>query len=379
MSVKQKEPQARSWPTLYKKTSTGAIQYWTIATDGNEIVTRYGQLGGAEQSTSDLIKEGKNLGKKNETTAEEQAQSEAQSKWEKQKKRGYVETQEQAQAGETEHEGGINPMLAHKYSEQGHKIKYPAYAQPKLDGIRCIAVLSEGRCSLWTRTRKRITGVPHVERQLEHLFPGGSLVLDGELYNHALKRDFEKIVSLVRQEEPASGHEIVEYHVYDIASEGPFKVRSEWLGLHLHTARTTSIKLVQTVAVATEDELMDQFDAFLAQGYEGCMVRNASGDYLNKRSYDLQKVKEFEDAEFPIVGIKEGRGRLQGHVAAFVCQMKSGETFEAKMKGDTGRLKDFFENEKLWKGKQLTVKYQGLTGARGVPRFPVGVAIRDYE
>ena len=109
------------------------------------------------------------------------------------------------------------------------------------------------------------------------------------------------------------------------------------------------------------------------------MVRNVHSLYVNKRSYDLQKVKDFSDEDFVIVGVEEGRGKLAGHVGAFICKTDDGKQFLAKMSGETSRLKEYFENHSLWEGKKLTVQFQGLTGAEKVPRFPVGKAIRDYE
>lgn len=378
------------FPTLYKKTSTGAIQFWDVevhpcvgmGTDiPSEISTSYGQLGTDKvQTTFDVISEGKNPGKKNATTCHEQATKEAKSKWEKQKKKGYVESAAAAEADELDEliEGGIVPMLAHKFAEQAHKVKYPAAAQPKLDGIRCIAIVKDGECTLWSRTRKPITSVPHIIAEIEALFSNTDIILDGELYNHELKSDFEKIVSMVRQEEPAEGHEIVQYHIYDQACSGTFQERYSELAEILQLAEPYSLKLVSTVVVESEDAVMQRFDEARALGYEGVMIRNANSLYANKRSYDLQKVKEFDDAEFPIIGVEEGRGKLAGH-AIFVCKTDSGKEFLAKMKGETSKLKEYFENYDLWKNKKLTVQYQGLTGKEGVPRFPVGVSIRDYE
>lgn len=380
-------------PTLYKKTSTGAIQFWTIehyAADfspglGGYIKTVYGQVGtDSPQETVDFIAKGKNPGRKNETNAWQQAAIEAQAKWEKQKKKGYVDSVAAAEAGELDAiiEGGVVPMLAHSYAEQGHKITYPAYVQPKLDGIRCIAILKDGKCTLWTRTRKPITGVPHIARAIEKAIPPGQdVTFDGELYNHDFKANFEKIVSFVRQETPAPGHEVVQYHVYDMVEpESTFHQRairlrylkSDWFPNH-------EVVKVETVLVGDEAEAMVHFEFWRQQGYEGAMIRNSEGKYVNKRSYDLLKMKEFDDAEFDIIGVEEGRGKLSGHAGAFKCKDSRGVEFLAKMAGDTVRLKDYFENEALWQGKKLTVKYQGLTGANGVPRFPVGIAIRDYE
>lgn len=381
-----------SLPTLYKKTSTGAIQYWTISVEevagkykdspvAGQIKTEYGQVGtDSPQETLDTVWEGKNPGKKNATTAIEQAYKEAQAKWEKQKKKGYVESADGAAAGEVDEliEGGIVPMLAHKYSEQAHKIKYPAFVQPKLDGIRCIAIVKDGAATLWSRTRKPITSCPHIIQELEAAFENMDIILDGELYNHEMKSDFEKIVSLVRQEEPADGHEIVQYHVYDMVSDEAFKHRYAKLHRMFRMFEFYSLQLVQTEVTQTEDDVMNFFDKYRAQGYEGAMMRNVESNYVNKRSYDLQKVKEFDDAEYPIVGIEEGRGKLAG-AAIFVCKNEAGSEFKAKMKGDIEQLKKFFADSSLWTGKKLTVQYQGLTGKEKVPRFPVGVAIRDYE
>jgi len=374
-------------PILYKKTSTGAIQQWSIGIMGAEdlspevkIVTVHGQVDGKLQRTEDVISKGKNTGKKNATTPEQQAHAEAQAKWEKQKKKGYVETFEAAQAGEVDEiiEGGIVPMLAHKYSEHAHKIKYPCYVQPKLDGIRCIAVVKDGQCTLWTRTRKQITSMPHIVQELEAAFQDMDITLDGELYNHDFKSQFEKIVSMVRQDEPDPEHHNVQYHVYDVVNSLLFGHRFEGMKPLFSMFEFFSIKLVDTQKCNTEDDVMVFFDRYRAQGYEGAMLRNNGSLYVNKRSYDLQKVKEFDDAEFSIVGVEEGRGKLAGH-AIFVCKTDQGKEFLAKMKGDTSRLKDYFENHTLWKGKKLTVKYQGLTNKEQVPRFPVGVEIRDYE
>jgi ATP-dependent DNA ligase len=382
-------------PTLYKKTSTGAIQYWKIAVHQivpvaecpvpvGVIVTEHGQLGtDSPQTTEDTISEGKNIGKKNETTAVRQAELEAQAKWEKQKKKGYVESLEAAQKGEVDEiiEGGIVPMLAQSFADHGHKIKYPCYAQPKLDGIRCIAIVKDGKCTLWTRTRKPITSVPHIVEEIERVYGKLDIILDGELYNHSLKKDFEKIVSMVRQEEPAEGCEIVQYHIYDVVTDQTFGDRWENFLSRLPTPNEPPkyCFMVSTGMIHSEDQVQTVFEASVKMGFEGLMLRNKDAKYVNKRSYDLQKVKEFEDAEFDIVGVEEGRGKLAGKVGSFVCVMPNGKTFLAKMAGDTDRLREYFENPSLWQGKRLTVKYQGLTGKEGVPRFPVGVAIRDYE
>lgn len=413
----------KTLPKLYKKASGGAMQEWTIRTWDSTIVTRHGQVGGKIQETTDVVKKGKNLGKANATTAIEQAQLEAEARWTlKKTKNGYVEDVARAKGGETDHEGGIAPMLAKSFAKDGKKILFPCAVQPKLDGIRCVAVVHNGEVELWTRTRKPIVGLPHVRAALVAALPTGSHVLDGELYNHAMKNDFEKIVSAVRGGKDTEDSRSVEYHVYDFPSiKAPFSVRSAvgrvllcgtdlteneravvlraaeggginadtpLASVHAYIGRTPKIGhvegpivLVETYDVDDEVELMEAFQDAREEGYEGAMARNLAGEYAEgKRSADLQKIKEFEDAEFSVVGVEEGRGKLAGHVGAFVCKAPEGEEFRAKMMGSTERLKALFEGpESAWKGQKLTVRFQGWTTAKGVPRFPVGVSFRDYE
>lgn len=380
----------RRWPKLYKKTTTGAIQEWLISVlpfnDGTAVITtEFGQIDGAKQTAEDVVREGKNIGKKNETTPAEQACKEAQSKWEKQQKnKGYVGSIEAAQAEEINEDlvvGGIYPMLAQKYRDHAKKIYYPAAGQPKLDGIRCIAHVKNGKCRLWSRTRKEIHAVPHVAREIERLFPKGEWFLDGELYNHALKADFERLVSLVRRDEPSPECEVMQYHMYDIAFPGEtFRKRNLAIIMALDVFEGPIVKYVETVNLQSEDDMLCYFAEKLEEGFEGCMVRNWDGLYFGhptKRSNDLQKVKEMTDEEYPIVGVEAGRGKM-AECAIFVCQTKDGKRFNCKMKGSLDNLERYLKDRKLWEGKQLTVRYQNLS-ADGIPRFPVGIAVRDYE
>lgn len=375
----------KTLPTLYKLTSTGAIQLWTIAVDGNKIIVRHGQKDGKIQVGEEIIKEGKNVGRSNETTPAEQALAEATAKWEGKVKKGYVEDISRAAAGEKDIDGGYDCMLAHKFADHGHKIVYPAYEQPKLNGHRCEAIIDNGVATLWSRTRKPILSCPHIIEELQALYPTGYHEKDGELYNHAYKDKFEELASLIRQEVPAANCTEVQYHMYDNPTvDGGFEDRIEVLANEIHTYEKKNglfkyLKLVDTVLVEDEEQMMATFDSFLALGYEGGMARNAKGEYKGKRSYDLQKIKEFLDDDFQIVGIKEGRGSYVG-CGIFVCHSptapKGEDTFDVKMRGPKERLKDFLQDEKLWKGKALVVKYQYIS-KYGIPIFPVGERFSD--
>lgn len=362
-------------PTLYKRTSTGAIQQWTISTDGPVITKVYGQVGGALQTATDTIHEGKNLGRSNATTPTQQAEAEALSQWQRKREKHYQENVDLARLGTvdaTAIQGGVLPMLAHPYSKQGHKVTFPALVQPKFDGHRLIAVVEDGEATLWSRTQKPITGLPHVVAAIEALgLP--DCVLDGEAYNHEYHDRFEDLTSFIRSATPKAGAEVVQYHVYDVVRPEGFAARHAWLTANVASGDT--LRLVETVQVADENEMTEAFVQFLNERYEGLMIRTIAGKYEHKRSYGLQKVKTFDDAEFKITAVEEGRGRMTAR-AIFVCETATGESFRCKMAGSLDVLSDIFDDADEYVGQILTVKFQGLTDS-GVPRFPIGLRLRQ--
>jgi len=374
----------KNFSPLYSLNSNGSIQQWSISVENNRIIKEYGQIGGKMQTVTDIIRAGKNIGKSNETTPKEQAIAEATAQWEKKLKSGYSKTQKDAKAGKVDAKfvtGGIEPMLAHKFRDHEHMIDYPCYTQPKLDGIRCIAIIEMGVATLWTRTRKPITGVPHIIRALQRQYPQydndtpeDRTILDGELYNHAYKDRFEEIVSFCKQVTPKAGHEVVQYHVYDMVDGCLFSERTDNLK---NEEIDPPLIAVETTYTLDAQHLVEQFNKHRADGYEGTMVRNADSEYEHKRSYNLQKIKEFDDAEFLITGVNSGRGRM-ADCAIFTCANAAGDAFDCKMEGSLDVLKEILKNPKSVIGKMLTVRYQGFTNGK-MPRFPIGVSVRDYE
>ena len=367
----------KTFPKLFRKTATGAVDQWEINVSGSTITTRWGQIGGTVEETSDVIAKGKSLGRVNATTPKEQALLEAQSRWERKQKKDYTLKLADARAGKASAwvEGGMLPMLAHRFDEYGENLKYPCFAQPKLDGHRCIAMVDKkGRCTLWSRTRKPINSMPHIVAAIESL-GARDTVLDGELYNHAYRAKFETLTSFIRQDNPSEGGEVVQYHVYDAVRPGDFAARAKWLSELMGRRGSGPLVFVETVAIANEDALMAAFKRFVRQGYEGAIARNSAGPYVHKRSYDLLKIKQFNDAEFRISGVEEGRGKLAGH-GMFVCVTADGTEFRAKMKGELSELKKLLQHPDRYVGRMLTVQYHGLTAKSKVPRFPVALRVR---
>ena len=368
----------KTLPKLYKKTNTGKLQEWQVGVEGNIVYTWFGQVGGKIQETSDTIK-GKNIGKVNETTDEEQAEVKAKQMWVKKTKDRYVKSKAQAEKGESS-VVCFKPMLAHPIEKKEKYVTFPAIAQPKLDGLRCLTIIDDEGVRMFSRTGKPITTLPHIEEELTNLFfprENEPLYLDGELYNHDYKDDFNKIVSTIKRDKVHKDHKLIQYHVYDCPTDASYDQRMEII----HSQITKNGKYVQIVDwenVMDQNELTLYFRNCLEDGYEGAMYRDNTMHYEHKRSTALLKVKVMDDAEFEVTDVQEGNGKLQGKAGAFICVTHEGKPFKAKMKGALEDLTEYLENFDKYRGKQLTVQFQGLT-PDGVPRFPVGIRFREAE
>lgn len=380
-------------PTLYKLNSNSKLMQWDIEcdTDLGSITTTFGQVEGKLQSTTDIVSEGKNIGKSNETTILEQTELEAKAKWKHQIDiKGYVTEVAKALSGKDDRKG-FSPMLAKVYEDEIKKVKYISYLQPKLDGIRLLSIISssetneDSEVKLFSRNGKPVTSVPHIAKQVLEAFSVSDLALiDGELYSDDLKDNFEDLVSIAKKQKQVDKDEVLQYHIYDFAgtdlvfSERTAKLKSILVNSD-GSPKFSHLRYVQTIELFNQEEVKIQTDKFVEQGYEGGMVRSANSLYKSGRSSDLLKVKLFMDDEFEVVGIEEGNGKLIGHVGSFICRTKEGQEFGAKMTGKQSNLKDYFDNHSLWTGKFLTVRYFGLSKTNKVPRFPTGIILRDYE
>jgi DNA ligase-1 len=241
--------------------------------------------------------------------------------------------------------------------------------------------LEEGPC-LFSRQRKAYAHLEHIQAIVRKLPKG--LILDGELFT--TKAHFQTIVGLAKKktltEEDRVQHYLLELHCYDIVD--PVKPFTERYAILQDLFRThasvigSTLQLCPTKEVAKESELKPAHDAYVATGYEGLMIRNKTGLYaVGDRSNDLLKMKEFEDDEFKIIGFYEADGAEKGCVM-WRCVTPKGVEFGCRPEGTREDRQELFKHGSDYIGKLLTVKYQNLT-PDGVPRFPVGKTIRDYE
>jgi DNA ligase-1 len=366
----------RKLNTIYKKTKIGKVQEWTIEVEENRYRTISGQIDGIKTTSEWTVVEGKNTGRSNETSANEQAYKEAIAKRDLKLQRGYFEDISQINKKQY-----FEPMLATKWEDRKAKIKYPIFSQPKLDGIRCI-VTEEG---MFTRNGKEILSAPHIRESLEDLFKQDpDLILDGELYADKYANDFNKIVSLVKKTKPTKedleqSKLNIEYHIYDLPSLDANFIDRIWdLQSMEYSFIGTRCKLVPTYILYSEQEVQQKYEEYIEEGYEGQMLRT-DGLYENKRSKNLMKHKSFQDQEFTILGIFEGEGNKTGTVGYMTFEIE-GKPFKSNVKCTREEGAQIWNNREKLIGKTATVKYFELTPA-GIPRFPYVINIdrESYE
>ena len=408
-------------PILYKKDTTGKIRQWSVIAEGNKFWTEQGAIGGKIVVNKPTITSPKNIGKSNETTANEQAVAEAKAKWDKKKSGEYFESIESA----NNEKSFFKPMLADNFDNREKDLEYPVITQPKLDGIRCIVQKTKQGIEAFTRNGKKIDSIPHILDSLKEFFEKNPYaILDGELYNHDLRDNFNKITSLVRKQEPVRGKNdtdtsfdkkqqeflerckeakgIIEYWIYDapvIASisgttklvkdmisiddnvifreDDPFADRFNEIIMWFHK-KYDCIHVVPTFESEDKEHLDDYYGKYLDDGFEGQMVRASESPYENKRSKNLLKRKEFIDEEFEVLDIEEGAGNRTGTAKHLVCKNKDGKTFNSNIKGTFEYLEEILKNKKDYIGKLATIKFFQYTPDR-VPRFPYAIGFRDYE
>jgi len=395
------------FPRLQGEASTGKSKLWSIRVferQGTGVIeVSHGYLGGKIQVTEKVISTGKNIGKKNETSALQQAISEAKAAWTKKIESGYAETMlansvevdvfensddepsecvalpvKEVQRGKGVHDEAPFPMLAHDFHKRGKASVFPCFTQRKLDGTRCIAIPDKG---LFSRLRKAFPHMEHIKEEIDFLKEiDPMIILDGELYSTSLT--FQEIVGIVKRETLKKGDAEkqlqIKYHVYDvIIPDTTYEERYQVLQDIFEMFEFKHLVLVQTDLCESEEQMKEQHAQYVAEGYEGIMLRTKHGLYKNSRSVDLLKYKEFFDDEYEVVDFVEGTGLEDGCVI-WVCTTPEGKTFHCRPRGTREDRQQLFENGNKYVGKKLTVRFQELTDEK-IPRFPVGITFRDYE
>ncbi len=385
--------------TLYARTSTGATQEWTIIVDNNTYKTIYGQKDGQLVTTDPTVCIGKNIGKANETSPEQQALKEAKSIFKKKLKEGYKED-----INKIDEQDFFQPMLAKKFIDYQDKVVYPLVVEDKLNGIRCV-ITARGAFS---RTGEQFHCLDHILAELEPLFlEHPTLILDGELFNYTYKNKLNAIASLVSvnrkisdvtDEDRTRAKEIVQFHIYDgfnIVDKGYDLDVSQHSSLLARKTGLTYVvenyNLVYTIFhpfdyVDSYVQIVELMRKVREENREGLVLKNPDAPYECKRSKNMLKLKVFESDEFEVIEFLEGTGNWAGKVKKVVCRLNdpatNGKTtFESNIRGSMEELADLWINRKQHenKGKRVSVDFQEYS-EYGIPLIPYCDAMfRDYE
>lgn len=389
----------KEYAKLYKIDNKGLTRVWWVSQIIEKYRINHGVENGEIQETNWNAAVGKNIGRSNMTSPEEQANKEIEALYKQQLDSGYT-------ADKNELGGRIkkffDPMLCDRWNDKLEQairtsvgsVSYKLHSQPKLDGIRCLAKHD----GLWSRGGKRIYSCPHIEAELKPVFARApKLILDGELYNHDFKDDFNSLTSFIKKEKLSDAEilrnkEFVQYHIYDTPSiDGPFEMRFKALydGFKDKQSIYPSIRLTETAEIVSQnptvnagDEFMNNLDAlyegYIRDGYEGQIIRLPNSKYEEgKRSKFLIKRKPLyedgNDTEAKIIDIEEGKGNWKGIAKVAVLEWKQGKNqpvTRATLKGTMDYLREVWKHKDNYKGKLATVTYQNLT-PDNYPRFPV--------
>jgi ATP-dependent DNA ligase len=280
-------------------------------------------------------------------------------------------------------------MLAYPVSAKPIDYSKPTFIQPKLDGVRCVIQYErhiqprEDVVVAYSRTGKEWKNIEHILTQLKPFFQKyPNVILDGELYNHDLRDNFEKIISLVRKQKPTDEDRLeaskkTQFHCYDIIDEElPFDQRNEFINQSLMLLGD-SIYIVDTNMIFREDDAKVYHARNLDKGYEGSIVRT-NDTYQCKRSHNLRKFKDFSDAEAKIIGWVEGKGKRKGTIGKFQAVDTDGNEFGIPVMDKFEYLQKNFKKMQGWVGKTATFTYFERT-KKGSYRHPLFKTIRDYE
>ena len=276
------------------------------------------------------------------------------------------------------------PMLAYPVSDKPIDYTNKVSMQPKLDGVRCLIQYDKKQgVTAWSRTGKQWKNIMHITKSLEKWFQSNqTTVLDGELYNHDLRDDFEQIISIVRRQNPddidmLESQDMVQFHCYDIIHpiNSAFEDRNRFI--RCCVPETNYVKHVKTQAVGNEALAKVVHQQNLDDSYEGSILRT-NDEYQNKRTHSLRKFKDFQDDEALILDWVEGLGKRAGTIGKFMVQDIDGNVFGMPVMDKFKYLQDNFEEMKTWVGKFATFTYFERTKA-GSYRHPLFKCIRDYE
>lgn len=371
--------------TLYCRDTMGRVRMWKLEVDGASYRTVAGLVDGEKVQSDWTVVEGKNQGRSNATTPEEQAMREAESQYTKKLKLGYFRSLEEIDTFTF-----VEPILAKNYNDYRSKIdlsKGQWWLNIKYNGIRMIAT----RHGLFTRKGEKFVSVPHIQNALVSFFKKyPDAVLDGECFNEQYRQSLNEIVKLARKTKNVSAkdlqrsEELIRFYVYDgygfttkLGEKAPYAARKLWIDNNV-SGCYDYVEAVPEWVITSQHELDEQYNAIVSEGHEGGILRNSEMPYEHKRSSNLLKIKPLDDAEFIITNIQAGVGNWSGKAKIISLKSEDGKlVFDAAFKGSMEAATKLLKEKNKWIGKLVTIYYNGLSGL-GCPQF-ARMDIANYD
>jgi len=366
----------KEYPQLFHKGKKGEIRVWKVWAENGEVFTEHGLKDG-KMTPSSFKVEQKNVGKANETSLVEQAEIEAKALWVKKQNTKYFLTEEECL------EGRVLPMTAKEL--RINKVEDVFYLERKLDGNRLLCFWEDDKVILRSRGGKVFENLWEIKTELEQFLPKNCMI-DGEIYTHGV--GVQTLNSRIKDRK--EGSELLQMWVYDFicldAIDESFETRVQKKDAFFQINNFKNLVKLDSLRVVKSEVSGDLFtflkeieDGYVQEGYEGAILRNASGKYLfGYRSDDLMKIKSFEDREFIVLDVTDGKGKFEGK-ACFICQNDIADnTFECTMATSMENKAKQLQEKDKYIGKKLTVKFQGRTDA-DKPKFATGKCFRLEE
>jgi len=388
----------KDYQPLFKTDRRGKKIKWYIRiyvddAGGVKLIIERGQVGG--KLMQDLVPIVAKAGR----TLVEQAELEADARYLKKKRENY-------RPKGSSQELWLKPYLLMQYEKAADKLEFPAFIQPKLDGVRALFGFVKDKKSSKPRyllkfVSRRCIEFPNSLKHIKDEFINSGLpksnkvFFDGEIYLHDAKIKESDINGIINTKPTSSSWNTekiaitkrLQFHVFDYFDlnnlDLPFETRYNNLIKMFKTAKTKQIVLVPQQQVNSHADITKLSKFYMSKGYEGSVVRNRGFKYNIKgpRICDALKIKESHDEEFKIVDADKSVHDEVIWILEFYDGKGKKGTFRAPHTGTKDKpitrqeRQEFYTNRKKYFGKLGTVRFQEKT-VYGKPRHGRVIKIR---
>lgn len=373
-----------SLPNLYKFHAGGSVMFWNIKYREGYMHMSHGLVGGeivTSKTRVELNTSGRNL--------KEQALLEM-------RQRYRLKIRVDRYSEDLNSPAQVKGMKGEEYTK-GDITSWPVIVQPKLDGVRMLMSKTPQGVLMKSYGNKVYSHLTHIGEEILPFFDylPASCTIDGELYNHEI--DFTQLISIVRTVKHVHKNiKLVKYCIFDLCYPGdPTLEDRVQLLLQAYNRFCEDIEEpkyfypIESMWAESHEEIMEAHTTFTLQGFEGTMIKKCCNGaskgsttfkqslYRQTKCKNILKYKTFTTEEALVIGVEEASGTEEETALLKVIDPRNNE-FLVRCRGTFEERKTWLKKPELVVGKQLTIRYQELS-VYGVPRFPVGIAIRDYE